>query len=104
VPDTTTVIIGAGHCGLAMSHCLAARSVDHVVLERGEVANSWRTQRWDSLRGVTACPGLHLIGMPFLRRRKSSLIDGAADDAVELTGHLAGYLDALAGRRERSAS
>jgi putative flavoprotein involved in K+ transport len=54
--------------------------------------------------GVTACPGLYLIGMPFLRRRKSSLIDGAADDAAELTTHLAGHLDALAGRRERSAS
>src|ERR1700750_30986 len=36
-----------------MSRCLAARSVDHVVLERGEVANSWRTQRWDSLRLLT---------------------------------------------------
>src|SRR5262249_34215858 len=44
---------GAGHCGLAMSHCLAARSIDHVVLERAEVANSWRTQRWDSLRLLT---------------------------------------------------
>ncbi len=54
--------------------------------------------------GVTACPGLYLIGMPFLRRRKSSLIDGAADDAAELTRHLAGHLDAVAGRRERSAS
>jgi putative flavoprotein involved in K+ transport len=54
--------------------------------------------------GVTACPGLYLIGMPFLRRRKSSLIDGAACDAAELTTHLAGHLDALAGRRERSAS
>src|SRR5690348_434565 len=54
--------------------------------------------------GVTACPGLYLIGMPFLRRRKSSLIDGAADDAAELTRHLAGHLNALAGRRERSAS
>ena len=53
MPDTTTVIVGAGHCGLAMSHCLAARSIDHVVLERGEVANSWRTQRWDSLRLLT---------------------------------------------------
>jgi putative flavoprotein involved in K+ transport len=53
VPDTTTVIVGAGHCGLAMSHCLAARSIDHVLLERAEVANSWRTQRWDSLRLLT---------------------------------------------------
>jgi putative flavoprotein involved in K+ transport len=53
MPDTTAVIVGAGHCGLAMSHCLAARSVDHVVLERGRVANSWRTGRWDSLRLLT---------------------------------------------------
>lgn len=50
---TDTVVVGAGHCGLAMSRCLADRSVDHVVLERGEVANSWRTQRWDSLRLLT---------------------------------------------------
>jgi putative flavoprotein involved in K+ transport len=50
---TTTVIIGAGHAGLAMSRCLAERSIDHVVLERGEVANSWKTERWDSLRLLT---------------------------------------------------
>jgi putative flavoprotein involved in K+ transport len=49
---TTTVIVGAGHSGLAMSRCLAERSVDHVVLERGEVAHSWRTRR-DSLRLLT---------------------------------------------------
>src|SRR2546423_1228791 len=47
---TTTVIIGAGHAGLAMSRRLADRSIDHVVLERGEVANSWQTERWASLR------------------------------------------------------
>jgi len=50
---TTTVVVGAGHCGLAVSRILAARSIDHVVLERGEVADSWRTQRWDSLRLLT---------------------------------------------------
>jgi putative flavoprotein involved in K+ transport len=54
--------------------------------------------------GVTAWPGLYLIGMPFLRTRKSTLIDGAARDAAELTAHLAGHLGALAGRRERTAS
>lgn len=47
------VVIGAGHSGLAMSHCLAARGIDHVVLERGEVANAWRHERWDSLRLLT---------------------------------------------------
>jgi len=50
---TTTVVIGAGQSGLAMSRCLSDRSIDHVVLERGEVANSWRTERWDSLRLLT---------------------------------------------------
>ena len=49
----TTIIIGAGHAGLAMSRCLTERSIDHVVLERGEVANTWRTERWDSLRLLT---------------------------------------------------
>jgi putative flavoprotein involved in K+ transport len=47
------VVIGAGHSGLAMSHCLTARSIEHVVLERGEIANSWRHERWDSLRLLT---------------------------------------------------
>jgi putative flavoprotein involved in K+ transport len=50
---TDAVVIGAGHAGLAMSHCLTSRSIDHVVLERGEVANSWKTERWDSLRLLT---------------------------------------------------
>ena len=49
----TTVVIGAGQTGLAMSRCLSERSVDHVLLERGDVANSWRTERWDSLRLLT---------------------------------------------------
>ena len=50
---TTTVVIGAGHAGLAMSKCLTERSIDHVVLERGEVANTWKTERWNSLTLLT---------------------------------------------------
>jgi len=53
VKYVTTVIIGAGQSGLAMSRHLADRSIDHVLLERGEVANSWRKERWDSLRLLT---------------------------------------------------
>jgi putative flavoprotein involved in K+ transport len=49
----TVVIVGAGHAGLAMSRCLTECSIDHVVIERGEVANSWKTERWDSLRLLT---------------------------------------------------
>jgi putative flavoprotein involved in K+ transport len=51
--QTTAVIIGAGHAGLAMSRRLTQRSIDHLVIERGEVANSWRTERWPSLRLLT---------------------------------------------------
>lgn len=50
---TTSVVIGAGQSGLAMSRCLSERSIEHVVLERHEVANSWRRERWDSLRLLT---------------------------------------------------
>jgi putative flavoprotein involved in K+ transport len=53
LPRTTTVVIGAGQSGLAISHHLSRRSIDHVLLERGEVANSWRSGRWDSLRLLT---------------------------------------------------
>lgn len=50
---TDVVIVGAGHSGLAMSRCLAERSIDYVVLERGEVANTWKHERWDSLTLLT---------------------------------------------------
>jgi putative flavoprotein involved in K+ transport len=49
----TAVIVGAGHAGLAMSRALAERSIDHAVLERGEIAHTWKTERWDSLRLLT---------------------------------------------------
>src|SRR3954469_24511772 len=49
----STVIIGGGHSGLAMSKRLSDRGIDHVVLERGDVATSWRTQRWDSFTLLT---------------------------------------------------
>src|SRR5580658_4994302 len=65
--QTTAAVVGAGHAGLAMSRRLTERSIDHVVLERGEVANSWRTQRWPSLRLLTPnwqtrLPGLDYAG------------------------------------------
>jgi putative flavoprotein involved in K+ transport len=43
--------------------------------------------------GIADSPGMYLMGMPLLRRRKSSFIHGAADDALELSAHLAGFLE-----------
>ena len=45
-----TIIIGGGQAGLALSRCLTDEGIDHVVLERGRVAERWRSERWDSLR------------------------------------------------------
>jgi putative flavoprotein involved in K+ transport len=39
--------------------------------------------------GVVASPGMYVMGLPFMRRRKSSFIDGAADDSADLAAHLA---------------
>ncbi len=50
-PDT--VIIGAGHAGLAVSRLLTEAGHDHVVLDRGRVAERWRSERWDSLHLLT---------------------------------------------------
>ena len=50
-----------------MSRCLADRAIDHIVLERGDVGNSWRTERWDSLCLLTPnwqsrLPGYGYVG------------------------------------------
>jgi putative flavoprotein involved in K+ transport len=42
--------------------------------------------------GVVDAPGLYAIGLPVLRRRKSTFIHGAEDDARDVVEHLAGYL------------
>jgi putative flavoprotein involved in K+ transport len=84
---TTTVIIGAGHSGLAMSRRLSERSVDHVVLERGVVANSWRNERWDSLRLLTPNWHSHLPGMRY---------DGDDPDGFMAVPDIVAFIDAYA--------
>ena len=42
-----TVVIGAGHAGLALSCYLSRKGTEHVVLERGQVGERWRTERWE---------------------------------------------------------
>ena len=43
--------------------------------------------------GIVTVPGVYALGLNFLRRRKSSFIHGAEDDARDLTGHLVNYLN-----------
>lgn len=58
------VVVGAGQAGLAVSHALRARDVDHVVLEADRVASAWR-HRWDSLTLVTPNWTLALPDAPY---------------------------------------
>ena len=59
------LVVGAGQAGIAASEHLGAHGIEHVVLERGGVAERWRAQRWDSL--VTNGPVWHdrFPGMEF---------------------------------------
>ena len=45
-----TIVIGAGQAGLATSWHLKQRGLEHIVLERGRVGDTWRSRRWDSFR------------------------------------------------------
>ena len=47
-----TVIVGGGQAGLAMSYHLQRLGREHIVLERGRIAERWRSERWDSLASV----------------------------------------------------
>jgi putative flavoprotein involved in K+ transport len=47
------VVIGAGQAGLSASHELTERGVEHVILERGELGDTWRTRRWRTFRLVS---------------------------------------------------
>jgi putative flavoprotein involved in K+ transport len=80
------VVVGAGHSGLAMSYALAEHGVEHVVLERGEIASSWRHERWDSLRLLTPNWQSRLPG----HRYSGSEPDGYMT-AAEVAGFIDGY-------------
>ncbi|HXT93481.1 MAG TPA: FAD-dependent monooxygenase, partial [Trebonia sp.] len=84
---TATVVIGAGHAGLAASHFLSGRSIDHVVLERGEVANSWRNERWDSLRLLTPSFQSRLPGLRY---------EGPEPDGYMTMGEVTEFIEAFA--------
>ena len=83
----TTLVIGAGHAGLAASRFLTEQSIDHLVLERGEVANSWRHERWDSLRLLTPNWQSRLPGLSY---------DGPEPDGYMSMAEVVAFIDRFA--------
>ena len=49
VEKVNTLVVGAGQAGVAMSEHLTKAGIPHLVLERGRIAERWRSERWDSL-------------------------------------------------------
>jgi putative flavoprotein involved in K+ transport len=91
VRTTSVVVIGAGPAGLAMSRCLTDRSIDHVVLERGRVAERWHSERWDSLRLLTPNWQTRLPGWTY----RGDDPDGYMT-AVEVADYFTGYATSFA--------
>ena len=82
-----TVIVGAGHAGLAVSRLLTDAGRDHVVLDRGGVAERWRSERWDSL---------HLLTPNWMTRLPGWCYAGPDPDGYLSAGELVQHLERYA--------
>jgi putative flavoprotein involved in K+ transport len=80
------IIVGAGQAGLAVSHELSAAGIEHIVLERGRIGQTWR-QRWDSFCLVTPNWTVQLPGYPY---------KGAEPDGFMPRDEIVGFLEKYA--------
>ena len=78
------IVVGAGQGGLSTSYFLTCRGVEHVVLERGVVGDSWSRRRWDSFCLVTPNWSIRLPGAGY---------DGPDPDGFMLRDDLVAYLE-----------
>ncbi|MGE0768742.1 MAG: flavin-containing monooxygenase [Hyphomicrobiaceae bacterium] len=81
-----TLIIGGGQAGLAMSHMLSLRGRPHLVVERGRIAERWRSERWEGLRFQFPNWSVCLPDFPFAHGDP----DGFAT-SVEIVAYLEAY-------------
>ena len=82
-----TLIIGAGQAGLTMSHALRKRRRAHLVVDRGGIAERWRSERWDGLHFQTPNALVRLPDFPFPHTDPDAYATGA---------EIADYIDAYA--------
>jgi putative flavoprotein involved in K+ transport len=87
VERVDTIVIGAGQAGLAASYFLTQHGHEHVVLERGEVGETWRSQRWDGFFLNTPNWFLQLPGGEY---------DGDDPDAFSPLAEVIEYLEGYA--------
>jgi len=85
-----TIVIGGGQAGLAMSYHLGRLGVEHLVLERGELAERWRSERWDSLHFQSPNWNMNLPGWPRMTADPQADPD-AFSPLAEVTGYIERY-------------
>jgi putative flavoprotein involved in K+ transport len=83
-----TLVVGAGQAGLAVSRCLTGQGADHVVVERGRIAERWRSARWESLR---------LLTPNWMSRLPAWSYPGTDPDGYMAAPELVSYLEDYAG-------
>jgi putative flavoprotein involved in K+ transport len=83
----SVVVIGGGQAGLAMSYQLTQSGIDHVVLEKNQIAHSWKTQRWDAFCLVTPNWQCQLPGYPY---------QGSDPKGFMLRDEIVGYVEGYA--------
>jgi putative flavoprotein involved in K+ transport len=88
MPTVETLVVGAGHAGLATSRLLTAAGHEHVVLERGRIGERWRSERWDSL---------HLLTPNWMLRLPGSGYGGPDPDGFQPADHWVEMLERYAG-------
>jgi putative flavoprotein involved in K+ transport len=92
VEAVETIVVGAGQAGLSVSHCLEQHGHDHLVLERGQIGETWRTERWDSFRLNTPNFWLRLPGHEYRGDDRDAFL--TRDEAV---GYFERYAEAIGG-------
>ncbi|MBD3223919.1 MAG: SidA/IucD/PvdA family monooxygenase [Caldithrix sp.] len=63
--NNTTLIVGAGQAGLSVSYFLTMHGLDHIILEQKQIAEAWRSDKWDSFTLVTPNWTLQLPGFAY---------------------------------------
>jgi len=80
-------IVGGGQAGLAISHGLTGKAIDHLIFEKHRIGHAWRNQRWDSFCLVTPNWQCTLPGFPYA---------GDDPDGFMLRDEIVAYIEAYA--------
>ena len=87
-----TLVIGGGQAGLTMSHRLTQRGIPHLVIERGRIAERWRSERWDGLKFQFPNWSVRLPDFPFPHEDPDAF--AASTDVIKFIEAYAGFIEA----------